>query len=54
MTHFISRTSLMHATQPGLQQWMVVRTSATASEERSATHLVYDAVKGNGFVWICT
>lgn len=39
------------AAQPGLQ---VDRTSANAAEERSATHLVYDVVKVNGFVWICT
>lgn len=43
-----------HATQPGLQQWKVDRTSATVPEEWAATHLVYDLVKVNGFVWICT
>lgn len=46
--------SLVDATQPGLQQWKVDRTSANAAEEWSATHLVYDVVKVNGFVWIYT
>lgn len=45
---------LVPALQAGLESRIANRTSSSVLGEWSATHLVYDLVKVNGFVWTWT